>query len=85
MSGHLFVGKFLPLNGVAETLVSQNHLGAKSENVELDHFRPRPFLACNCDYARSVSPLLKVVETCLWAQNDRNMQVYISTYNKVKL
>ena len=26
-----------------------------------------------------------VVETWFWAQNDGNRQVYISTYNKVKL
>ena len=32
-----------------------------------------------------VSRLLKVVETQIWAQNDRNIQVYISTYNKPKL
>ena len=35
--------------------------------------------------AKNLSRLLKVVETLLWAQNDRNRQVYISTYNKVKL
>ena len=32
-----------------------------------------------------VSPLLKVVETQIWAQNDRNSRVYISTYNNPKL
>ena len=32
-----------------------------------------------------VSRLLKVVETQIWAQNDRNIQVYISTYNNPKL
>ena len=32
-----------------------------------------------------VSRLLKVVETQIWAQNDRNIHVYISTYNKPKL
>ena len=32
-----------------------------------------------------VSQLLKVVETSTWAQKMRNMHVYISTYNILKL
>ena len=32
-----------------------------------------------------LTSLLKVVDTCFWAQNDRNVQVYISTYNNFKL
>ncbi len=32
-----------------------------------------------------VSWLLKVVEPHIWAQNDRNGRVYISTYNNTKL
>ena len=35
--------------------------------------------------SKSLSRLLKVLETFLWAQNDRNMRVYISTYNILKL
>ena len=46
---------------------------------------PRPFFARNRDYTLSLSQLLKVVETCFWAQNDRNMQVYIGTYTSAKL
>ena len=44
-----------------------------------------PFFGRGRDYAIYVSRLLKVVETQIWAQNDRNIQVYISTYNKPKL
>ena len=36
-------------------------------------------------FSNMLSSLLKVVETWFWAQNDRNRQVYISTYNIVKL
>ena len=46
---------------------------------------PRPFMARGRALAKIVSRLLKVVETQIRAQNDRNGQVYISTYNKVKL
>ena len=46
---------------------------------------PRPLLGRGRDYAIYVSRLLKVVETQIWAQNDRNSRVYISTYNNPKL
>ena len=46
---------------------------------------PRPLLGRGRDYATYVSRLLKVVETQIWAQNDRNSRVYISTYNNPKL
>ena len=36
-------------------------------------------------HAKIVTLLLKVVETFSWAQKMRNMQVYISTYNILKL
>ena len=32
-----------------------------------------------------VARLLKVVEGQIWSKNERNIQVYISTYNKHKL
>ena len=35
--------------------------------------------------ARFVTQLLKVTETCFWAQDDRNMGVYLCTYNIFKL
>ena len=38
-----------------------------------------------CYFRSTVSQLLKVLETCFWAQNDRNGRVYISTYNNSKL
>ena len=44
-----------------------------------------PFFGCGRDYAIYVSRLLKVVETQIWAQTDRNSRVYISTYNNPKL
>ena len=44
-----------------------------------------PFLGRGRDYAIYVSRLLKVVEPQIWAQNDRNSRVYISTYNNPKL
>ncbi len=44
-----------------------------------------PFFGRGRDYAIYVSRLLKVVETQIWAQNDRNSRVYISTYNNPKL
>ena len=34
---------------------------------------------------KMLSSLPKVLETCFWAQNDRNGRVYISTYNNFKL
>ena len=41
--------------------------------------------ARNRENQQTVSRLLKVVETRIWAQNDRNSRVYISTYNNPKL
>ena len=41
--------------------------------------------ARNRDCTLVISQLLKVVDTCFWAQNVRNMQVYISTYTNAKL
>ena len=38
-----------------------------------------------CYFHPGVSQLLKELETCFWAQNDRNGRVYISTYNNSKL
>ena len=47
---------------------------------------PRAFrCALYRKYAQYISWLVKVLETCFWAQNDRKMQVYISTYNIHKL
>ena len=44
--------------------------------------KPFPAIAI---VGKFVTRLLKVVETCFWAQNNRNMQVYLCTYNIVKL
>ena len=44
-----------------------------------------PFFGRGRVRAKSVSRLLKVVETQIWAQNDRNSRFYISTYNNPKL
>ena len=44
LSVHLYVQSFWPLEVVLEPLVNQNHLGAKFVSLDLDHFRPRPFL-----------------------------------------
>ena len=41
--------------------------------------------AQNRENQQTVSRLLKVVETRIWAQNDRNSRDYISTYNNPKL
>ena len=40
---------------------------------------PTPYMG------KLLSQLLKVVETLFWAQNDRNVRVYIGTYNNIKL
>ena len=50
----------------------------KFENRRFRHARNR-------ENRTIVSRLLKVVKTQIWAQNDRNSRVYISTYNNPKL
>ena len=37
------------------------------------------------NWVKKLTLLLKVVETCFWAQNDRSIEVYIGTYNNIKL
>ena len=70
-------------------LLSVANLGGTSRyyfaNLGEHHGIARFFRARIRETSKIVSPLLKVVETCSWAQNDRNIQVYISTYNKFKL
>ena len=71
---------FGQLKGVEESLPTAIILTV-CEKFENRRFRR----ARNRENRNTVSRLLKVVETQIWAQNDRNIQVYISTYNKPKL
>jgi len=52
--------------------------GEHAENRALSRARKR-------EIYRNLSSLLKVVETRLWAQTNRNMHVYLCLYNIAKL
>ena len=71
---------FGQLKGVEESLPTAIILTGceKFENRRFRRVRNR-------ENRNTVSRLLKVVETQIWAQNDRNGRVYISTYNNPKL
>ena len=71
---------FGKLKSVEESLPTAIIL-TRCEKFENRRFRR----ARNRENLNTVSRLLKVVETQIWAQNDRNGRVYISTYNNPKL
>ena len=57
-----------------------------TSSIRAEKFENRRFrYARNREKRKIISQLLKVVETQIWAQNDRNGRVYISTYNNPKL